>query len=143
MSFFIAKNQAPLESVMDADTLMRGAPEVYGPRLQAIKELRDIDDGTLHKGNAFRRVASFVNIPIFKAVSTILDPDFMRDKRKFYAWLDRNKQYCTYQRPSKAARAAQVQRDIGHLGKAVMAGEVHPSIETQLRDVIRPIAEEA
>ena len=98
MSFFIQKNEGAADMFMNPDLLMAVAPEYYGPRFQEIKDLRDLDDGTLHKGNAFRRVASFVNVPIFSAVSTLLDPEFMKNKKKFYAFVDRNKRYCTYDR---------------------------------------------
>ena len=120
MAFYVAKNERPVEKAMSADFLMSADPEYYGPKFEAIAEMRALDDGTLHKGNEFRRVASFVNVPLFRAATTILDPEFMRDKKKFYEWLDRNRQYCTYQRPSKADRFAQVERDLGHLkgGKA-------------------------
>lgn len=114
--FSIQKNEGVADRLLDADTLLKAAPSYYGPRFEAIKELRDNDDGTLHKGNEFRRVASLVNVPMTSAVK-LLDPEWMKDKAKFYAWLDRNKRYCTYQRPSRSGRAAQVARDVGHIGK--------------------------
>lgn len=117
MSFFISKQEGLADEIMNPDLLMAVQPDYYGPRFEAIKELRDQDDGTLHKGNEFRRVASLVNVPLANALSTILDPEWIKDKSKFYAWLDRNRQYCTYQRPSVAGRAAQVERDIGHIFK--------------------------
>lgn len=85
-----------MDEALDADALMRVAPEYYGPRFQAIADLRAMDDGSLHRGNEFRRVASFVNVPLFKAATTVLDPEFLKDKRRFYAWLRRNRRYCTY-----------------------------------------------
>src|SRR5690348_3270578 len=99
MSFFIAKNETLMDAAFgDTDDFMDSHPDVYGPRFEAIAELRKIDDGTLYKGSEFRRVASFVNIPLFNAVTKLFEPDFMKDKKKFYAFLDRNKQYCTYDR---------------------------------------------
>lgn len=115
MSFFIQKNEMLADELMNPDLLMAVQPDYYRPRFEAIKELRDMDDGSLHKGNEFRRVASLVNVPLAGALSTVLDPEWIKDSKKFYAWLDRNRQYCTYQRPSVAGRAAQVERDIGHL----------------------------
>lgn len=99
MSFYVSKNESPADA-MNPDDLMKLQPEVYGPRFEAISELRKQDDGTLHKGSEFRRVASFVNIPLFNAVNTIMNDEFMRDKKKFYQWLDKdeNKRYCTYDR---------------------------------------------
>jgi len=121
--FFIAKNNnSPADTLLDSDLLMAVAPDYYGPRFDAIRELRDEDDGSLHKGSSFRRVASLVNVPLANAISTILDPGWMRDKKKFYAWLDRNREYCTYQRKDRASMNALTQRDFGNLGKEVSDG---------------------
>lgn len=95
-SFFISSPETEMDEVLDSEALMKFYPDVYGPRFEAIKELRDADDGSLHRGNGFRRVASFVNIPLFKAANTVLDPEFLKDKKKFYAFLRRNREYCTY-----------------------------------------------
>lgn len=116
MSFFVGSNETVADKISSADTLMRAAPDYYAPRFEAIKELRDSDDGTLHKGNEFRRVASLVNVPLMTALK-IIEPDFTSNKRKFYDWLDKHPEYCTYQRPSRLGRAAQVVRDIGNMGK--------------------------
>jgi len=117
MSFFISKNETWADELLDPDLLRAVAPDVYNPRFEAIAEVRAIDDGTISKGAEFRRVASLVNVPLANAISTVLDHEWMKDKTKFYAWLDRNREYCTYQRPTKVGRAAQVQRDLGNLGK--------------------------
>jgi hypothetical protein len=99
VSFFIGKNETMMDAAFgDVDDFMDKHPTIYGPRFEAIAELRKADDGTMHKGQEFRRVASFVNIPMFGAVTRLFEPDFMKDKNKFYAFLDRNKQYCTYDR---------------------------------------------
>lgn len=97
MNYFVAKNEMRYEKSMDADTLMKAAPEYYGPRFAAIKELREADDGTGYKRQEFRRVASLVNVPLVMA-EKMSNPDFLKDKKKFYAFLDRNPQYITYQR---------------------------------------------
>lgn len=95
MSFFIGRNDAAIDKITSAENLMKSDPEYYGPRFDAIKELREQDDGTLHRGNEFRRVASLVNVPMV-AVARLLDPSWMSDKKKFYKWLARNPQYKTY-----------------------------------------------
>jgi hypothetical protein len=94
-SFFISKNEGFADQLFDVDTLMKADAEYYAPRFDAIKELREQDDGTLHRGNEFRRVASLVNVPMFQAVK-LLDPEWMKDKKKFYAWLKRHPEYKTY-----------------------------------------------
>jgi len=98
--YFVAPNNVSLESVTDSNLLMAVAPEVYGPRFQAVAEERAQDDGTLYRGQPFRKVASLVNVPLFSALATVLDPDFMKSKRRFYKWLDDgdNWRYCTYDR---------------------------------------------
>lgn len=120
--FFIGSNETIADELMKPELLMAVAPNYYGPRFDAIKELRDADDGTLHKGSDWRRVASFVNVPLANAISTVLDPEWMKDKRKFYDWLRRNQQYCTYQIRSLASMNAQTQRDFGNLGKEASNG---------------------
>lgn len=107
MSFFIAANTDAanegnahlIDALTDPDTLMRANPEVYGPRFQAIADLRAQDDGTGHKGQEFRRVASLTNVPLLKAIQ-IVDANFLKSKKGFYEWLDRgnNRAYCTYDR---------------------------------------------
>jgi hypothetical protein len=93
--FFVGSNETLADKLLDADTLMRAKPEYYAPRFEAIKELREQDDGTLHRKQEFRRVASLVNVPM-TAVLRLLDPEWMGNKKKFYAWLKRNPQYKTY-----------------------------------------------
>jgi hypothetical protein len=92
--FFIGKSSAA-DMLMDADNLMRQDADYYGPKFDAIKELRALDDGTLHRGNEFRRVASLVNVPMAQVVN-LLDPEWMKDKKKFYAWLARHPEFKTY-----------------------------------------------
>lgn len=113
------QSETLMDDLSNADTLMKAAPDYYGPRFEAIAELRALDDGTLHKGNGFRRVASLVNVPLMQALK-ITDPEFLLNKQRFYKWLDRNPSYCTYQRPSKYARAAQIARDLAGLGKEIV-----------------------
>ena len=38
-----------------------------------------------------------LTVPV-EAAARILEPDFLKDKRKFYGWLDRNPRYCKYDR---------------------------------------------
>lgn len=97
MSFFVAKNETEFDFLMSPDVLMKAAPDYYAPRFDAIKDLRDSDDGTGYKGHEFRRVASFTNVPMFMAAK-VVDPEFLKDKRKFYAFVDRHPEYVTYQR---------------------------------------------
>jgi hypothetical protein len=120
--FFISKNEGWADELLNPDLLRAVAPDYYNPKFEAIAEVRAIDDGTISKGAAFRRVASLVNVPLANAISTVLDHEWMKDKKKFYAWLDRNREYCTYQRPTPFERAAQIQRDLGNLGKEPVSG---------------------
>ena len=103
MSFYVAKNTTEADVVMDPVPLVKLKPEVYRERFDAIADLRRIDDGSLHQGNGFRRVASFVNIPLWAGM-TLMDPEFMKDKKKFYAFLRRNREYATYDITSHTKR---------------------------------------
>lgn len=93
----ITKSETEVDRFTSSDTLMKVAPDYYRDRFDAIADLRKLDDGTLHRGQEFRRVASLVNVPMW-AVMKLVDPAWMKDKKKFYAWLDRHPEYCTYQR---------------------------------------------
>lgn len=112
--FFIRPTENLMDKVVDPASLVARNPEV-ADRFDAIKELRALDDGSLHRGNEFRRVANLLG-PVEDLLRAI-EPEFLSDKRKFYAWLDKHPEYCTYRRPARAARAAMVARDIGHIGK--------------------------
>jgi len=106
MSFYVGKSEPVIDSLLASDAMEKLYPEVYGPRLDAIKELRQADDGSAYRGQGFRHVASFTNIPLFQAVTTLLEPEFMRDKKKFYAFLRRNRKFCTYDIRSHAVAPA-------------------------------------
>ena len=106
MQIFVDKNKSEFDEVMAPSTLMHSDAEYYGPRFDAINDLRKKDDGTLFKGRGFRRVASFVNVPLFMA-TRLTEPEFLKDKRKFYAFIDRHPEYCTYQRKGRAGREAE------------------------------------
>lgn len=103
MSFYIGKNETEIDEALDPKALSKLKGEVYNDRFDAIADLRKMDDGSLHRGSEFRRVASFVNIPLWNAV-TLLDPEFMKDKRKFYEFLRRNREYATYDITSHTKR---------------------------------------
>jgi len=109
MSFFVGRNLALADELLDSDMLMKADPDLYGPRFDAIKELRDQDDGTGYKGHEFRRVASLVNVPLAN-IAGILEPEWMKNKRAFYAWLDRgeNRRYVTYDRRKGKKRSDMV-----------------------------------
>lgn len=92
MSFFTAPN----ETALDLVTERLAANPSFAERYEAIADLRSIDDGSLHRGSELRRVASLQG-PLADLMH-VLDPGWVKDKRKFYAWLDRHPQHCTYDR---------------------------------------------
>lgn len=92
MSFFIT----PTETALDAVTDRMVQDPIYADRYAAIKELRSIDDGLLHRGNEFRRVASLQG-PL-KDLALVLNPDWLTNKPRFYEWLDKHPEHCTYDR---------------------------------------------
>ena len=95
MSFYVAKNESLADKLFSADTLMHAAPDYYRDRFEAIADLRKMDDGSLHRGNEFRRVASLVNVPMLQALK-LIEPEFLSDKRKFYAFLAKHPEYKSY-----------------------------------------------
>jgi hypothetical protein len=103
MSFFIGKNEIEADELMSPKALTKLHGDIYNDRFDAVSDIRKTDDGSLHRGNGFRRVASFVNIPLWGAI-TLLDPEFMKDKKKFYAFLRRNREYATYDITSHTKR---------------------------------------
>lgn len=110
MSFFLAPTETPLDLVTE-NMEKRGAHE---ERYSAIADLRDLDRQGLMlspaeaaRANGFVRVASLQGPTLDLAI--VLDPLFLRDKKKFYAWLDKHPQHCTYDRrkqPKKSGRQA-------------------------------------
>jgi len=142
MSFFIAKNEGPMDTVFDPAELMAKRPEYYGPRFDAIADMRKLDDGTLHKGSEFRRVASFVNVPLFGMTTKLFDPDFMKDKKKFYAFLDRHREYCTYDRRWQGGEQTKVKTPkIMNLADMGLAYEGSPESAVEFEPVYLESAE--
>ena len=93
--FFIRPSEGLMDKVVDPEGLIARNPE-FADRFDAIKELRALDDGSGYRGGEFRRVASLLG-PIEDLLRAI-EPDFLRDKKKFYRWLDAHPEYCTYDR---------------------------------------------
>ncbi len=94
----------PIEQTFLDDTTeaMSKRPE-FAPRYDAIKELRELDQQGLQtsvaeasKASGFFRVASLQG-PI-ETLAKVLDPEWMKDKKRFYRWLKANPQHATYVR---------------------------------------------
>jgi hypothetical protein len=95
MSFFIRPSESLMDKVSSPEELVRRNPEV-ADRFDAIKDLRSMDDGSVHRGSEFARVANLQG-PLEDLLRAI-EPEFLSDKKKFYAWLDAHPEYCTYDR---------------------------------------------
>jgi hypothetical protein len=93
--FFVRPSESVVDKVCDPSGLVARNPDL-ADRFDAIKEMRSLDDGSLHRGNDFRRVASLMG-PVEDLLRAI-DPEFLRNKRRFYAWLDAHPENCTYDR---------------------------------------------
>lgn len=102
--------------ISDPATLVASDP-AQAEKFAAIAELRKLDDGDF--SGPFKRVAS-IQAPLMNLLHCF-DPEFMKEKRNFFRWLDsgNNKAYCTYDRRSAQARQAHFERDFGHLGKGI------------------------
>lgn len=108
MSFFVTPTETALDLVTESMT-SRGA---FNDRYSAISDLREIHRSDLAitpaeaaRANGFVRVASLQG-PVLD-LALVLDPTFLQDKKKFYAWLDRHKQHCTYDRRAQAKSGRQ------------------------------------
>ncbi len=93
--FFVRPSQSTLDKVSEPAGLVARNPDL-ADRFDAIKELKTLDDGGLHRGNEFRRVASILG-PI-EDLMRVTYPEFLADKKNFYAWLDKHPEYATYDR---------------------------------------------
>lgn len=98
MPFFVEPNEG-----LDHVTDNMARDERYADRYDAIKELREISQQGLSispedaaKANGFFRVASLQG-PI-KDLAVLLDPEWMKNKKNFYRWLDKHPQHCAYDR---------------------------------------------
>lgn len=100
MSFFVTSN----ESALDLVTKRLHDSGEFDDRYEAIAGLQTISmDEALHEAaikGGFARVASLQG-PLLD-LAKVLDPDFLRDKRKFYHFLDTHPQHCTYDRRKNA-----------------------------------------
>lgn len=108
MAFWTAPSTDAVDLVTE-EIAHRGA---HSDRYAAIQELREISRQGLAlspeeaaRANGFVRVAS-VQGPVLD-MAILLDPDFMKDKKKFYGWLDRHPQHATYDR-RKEKRSSQI-----------------------------------
>jgi len=94
MSLFVSPGEA-INTLSDADSWAKRPG--YADRFNAIKDLRtvyrELENG---KMPGFKSVASIIG-PL-EAIIRLTDPGFLKDKRRFYSWLDANQQYCTYDR---------------------------------------------
>lgn len=95
MSFFFRPAETLMDKVCDPSGLVKRNPDL-ADRYDAVKELRSMDDGSLHRGSDFRRVASIMGS--IEDLLRVIEPEFLKDKRKFYAWLDAHPESCTYDR---------------------------------------------
>jgi len=102
MQYFTGKS-TDLDAITDADKVVAHAPHM-ADRFDALAELRNAYDtlgtitnhGKIMAGDQYKRVAS-IPAPLL-AAAICLEPDLLIDKRKFYGWLDRHKEYCVYPR---------------------------------------------
>jgi hypothetical protein len=97
MGFFVEPNQTVTKLISDPDEWAKRDPSVTDTML-ALSELRAAGNADVLPGDSWKHVAS-VRGPILD-IATCLDQDFMRDKKKFYAWLDseEGRRWCTYDR---------------------------------------------
>jgi hypothetical protein len=112
VSFYVesptSKDQV-LDAIMNADNVVERYPHMRD-RFDAVAELRDLDrylnpGGGLDRANRkfpdFFKVAS-ISGPYLKVLECF-KPEILKDKRAFYSWLRKNREYCTYEMSSLGA----------------------------------------
>ena len=82
-----------IDAITNVDTVLRSGPQ-YAEMFTRLAEERKISDDRCP--GEWKKVAE-LQVP-HEMAARILEPDFLKDKRKFYAWLDRNPRYCAYDR---------------------------------------------
>jgi hypothetical protein len=82
-----------IDMITDVDMIMRSNPG-YSGMFRRLHEERKADDGRFT--GEWKKVAELM-VPHEMAVRMI-EPDFLKSKKTFFAWLDRNPRYCTYDR---------------------------------------------
>lgn len=113
MSFFIGQNSVNdfIDAITEPERLV--AHDTSGDTARFFDHMKDLrqddPDGKLYRGSEFKHVASFKGLPLLQAVK-LMDEEFMSDKKKFYAWVDRgqNKRYLAYDRRMGAKRSDMV-----------------------------------
>lgn len=94
MSFFVEKMGA-VNALTDPDNVRRSDPDADA-KFKHVADTRqfyaDLQGGKMPE---FRSVAMFHNVPLEAAVR-LLEPDILKNKRKFFGWLDQNPAYRTY-----------------------------------------------
>lgn len=101
MSYIVEKMEDQLmDAISDADGWVTRNP-VYAGFFDSNKEMRahHIEPAAFGriKSPEWKHVASFPST-LGDAMNLIENGGFIKDKRKFYAWLDRNPEYCVYDR---------------------------------------------
>ena len=103
MSFFVAPSASALDAVTDR---MREDP-AFSDRYLALRELQDASRqglapsvGEVARANGSFRVASLQG-PL-ETLAQVLDPDWLREKNRFYRWLNKPPQHVTYDRRMNA-----------------------------------------
>lgn len=118
MSFFVepAKGYIPqpgetLNAITDPKNVIRSDPSAVN-FFDAIKEVRQIQGEA--KGKDWKWVAT-MKMPYIKLAEIMEGGQFIKDKRKFFRWLDsgNNMAYCTYDRRRIPAKRSDMVTFVG------------------------------
>jgi hypothetical protein len=91
-----------LEPAVDLVAEAMAKDPVFEDRYQAIADMRELDRqvGGLYRGSEWKRVANLQG-PILD-LAKVLDPEWLSDRRRFYAFLDAHPEVCMYDRRKNA-----------------------------------------
>jgi len=107
VSIFIETPEAKgVNIVTDVHSITSRHPE-YQQHFDLIKDERPFQDLQWDgKGSDWRKVAD-LTLPADMALR-VMSPELLRDKKKFYAWLQANPQYRSYTKPTLRPMATYV-----------------------------------
>ncbi len=98
MPYIIEKHEEQLVDAISSPKSWAERNPIYKSMFEFNADMRNQhqEQNTMIKTPEWKLVAKLQS-PVMD-VNKLLNTDFFRDKRAFYGWLDRNPQYCVYDR---------------------------------------------
>jgi hypothetical protein len=99
MAYIVEKMEDQFIDAISKPEMWTDRNPIYSSMFDAIHEMRSPhrEAGTNIKSPEWKHVAH-ITAPLEGAIRLTKNNGFIKDKKAFYAWLDRNPQYCVYDR---------------------------------------------